>query len=380
MGVIMARKPPITAEKPETVDGLEPGDVVTDDIETEGDLPTPDDVVMLELMEQLGEKEESKVRVWRQGKTSRDVTYIDEFPPGDFSMQMLKYPPYGGGTFRLYGAHKGGCLFNRKIQVEPAPFQPPSNTGPDIGAILAAIQEQGRQFQTMLLANAVQSKPVESRMDMLNEIRAMKELFTPPQVAAPIPIEKKDTVATLKEALELKTLFDSLGGGGGEGINPMVTVGLSMLEKFVELAKAQKPAALPAPVEAAPPEAELPAPVPLEDTIPPDVLNLIGVIINAAERDSSPEIYAEMIYGDAPDEVLDLLANDPLWFEKLSALNERIPPLKAWFEKVRELVLKIIADQAASESDLTDTGNAVIPGATAPAGAPSEQSKPPARL
>lgn len=80
----------------------------------------------------------------------------------------------------------------------------------------------------------------------------------------------------------------------------------------------------------------------------------LAILVHAAKNDSDPDLYATLIYEQAPDEILDKLQSDK-WFEELCALDPQFAPFRTWCEKVRGAVIAALNEPGGEEGDdLTD--------------------------
>ena len=83
------------------------------------------------------------------------------------------------------------------------------------------------------------------------------------------------------------------------------------------------------------------------------------LLIMAAERQSEPASYAQMISDMLPDEHFDTLIGElkaPDWFSKLTGGNPRIIAQQAWFTQLRQILIEV--DQSSDESATTTQSNA----------------------
>jgi len=355
---------------------------------------TPDDVAMQDHINSLTGTDNSVIAIHRVGKHGKDLTFIDEVPPTDFNLSMLKYPPYNGGTFRIYGKLNGRIAFGKILKIEAAPQQVPQQVAlaTNNDQILAAIREQGNNFQQALITAMQTIQKPESRTDFLKELMVMKELFAPP-----VPVQtpttqapQSNTMAMFKEFMELKKLLTDDSESGSES-SPLMAMGMKLLEKIPAMMPNNQG---PQPTEQIPQQAipnspivMHPAPmVGFESThiqTPPvagenmENSMMLEMLIKAAKTNAeNKRWWADAILNNAPDEVLDIIFENTSWWEELVRFDSRLSPYKAWFEGVRKIMFDL-TDEAAHEG-LTPESEGVKTGANPIVESPGNDPESPA--
>lgn len=313
--------------------------------------------------------------------TVRDA-FLYQCAPDEFNEELLQ-GSYGAGTYRLkmYGTNpQSGAyamLVNRILEIGPAPAwkkaeAPPATLngvpihvnggGGDIAhAIAQMLQPLFAQF-----ANA--PKP-PTRAEMLAEMQTMAAILKGDAPAARDPIAELAKLAPIIAMLggakaagvEGAALDDESGPyavlmKGIEALSPAVQQWLASQGKGAVPAAPQKLLNAPAvqgsgeaPNEATPTE---------EEQMNLFLQGQMTLLLMAAKSDGNPELYAAMIYEQAPDSVITMLES-ATWFEELCKIAPDFATVKPWCEKVRALVLEDLKAERAE--DAATAGNGSLP-------------------
>jgi hypothetical protein len=322
-----------------------------------------DDQALMRVCQELGDDDGAMVYIHREGKTSKERVYVDEMPPGEFTLQMLKDEPYNGGTFRIFvrAPGEGGFRANRKITVEPRPKRPEPPAGqamaaPGQDAVLTAIQAMQAQNAEMMkgltlalqgIGTAMQHKG-ESSIDKLNEIKLLKEIFAP-GTAAPAAAPSIDPMQQIQTTFELaKTIAKTMAGGeSSEGGL------LEMGKSFIELLTAQaqnRPPAQAANGQGGAPQLEAPNEPP-ENNEAMMMQIFFNQVIAKAQQNVDPIGTAYQIVEMVPEEQVRALLDAPDWMTQLAKIDERVLNYPAWFDDLRANVRQILTPDA--EDDKT---------------------------
>lgn len=270
--------------------------------------------------------------------------------PKEFSLERILFE-YGGGSYRIRGYHPreyGGVKFfiNRIVVLEEPKrrIDAPAVSGPNLDAVITAINEMNRQNREAILSIVTSQKPTESRSDFLKELLVMKELFATHSEPSP-----QNPLAMLKDLLEMQTSMKALSGDGGDGNSMMSVLGLKLMDKLGDLAAMHK---------ASPPVLTAPT-LNVPDAVSDEekqMKQMLDAIIAAATAKADVGFWADAVYDQAPDDVLDDLLLNPKWFDKFSKLDARLPPLASWFAQLGDRVREINKAQltVAPADDTTD--------------------------
>lgn len=340
----------------------------------------PEDMALLDVLADVGGASTSAVvRIYRQGPNGyRDLTYLTECRPEEFTMQRLQ-SDYRGGTFRVHVRDKGRLLANQEIKVEPP--APPVGASSDMAALDPVMRQmQAMQDAMTKLLERIAAPPAApaapSRQDIIQEMLQMKELFA-------APTRSEDPVAQLLKFAELrKALTDVFPtGDAADAAKPgmletaLEKFGPALLQAFAvqqsrqpivpatampappgqaTMAATPQPAAAPIHQPPAADTAAAPQPTDEGTAMLKHYLQFLAV---KADGDSDPDTYAGLIYDNLTPEQMHTILDPANWFENLCALVPEISPFKEWFSEVREGVFeRLKEEESAGTSGANPTG------------------------
>ena len=315
---------------------------------------------LLRALGELGdEAAQARVIVSRQSSDPRvKNSYVCEWYACDFSIAQLA-AGFGGGNYVYKVIAPGGQFLTRgKLSIEepknPAAVRgisgPREDAAPDTAAAI-----------TKAILEAIKpliERPQKSTVDLLNELKMMREVFAP---AGGVVAEPKTLVQSLREAAELQTVLRGLAGPGGEsggGDSAFTPVILKLLDQFgplfTEKLKAAPPVAdapqlAPPAVDAAPDAAAgtPPAPVLTEGgDMSLAFRRALADLAAQARAGKDANLYANIVYDRITDQsvIVDLCTRAD-WWEYLCNLNNDIRPYAAWFTALHaELAALAAAD------------------------------------
>ncbi len=355
-----------------------------------------DDSELLRVVEELQGIEDCSIRIDRQGEHGRDLTYIDDVPPENFSLKMLKFPPYNGGKFRIRPRRADGTFAkNVVVKVEPAPKAPEVAPAPVAGLptisndalAQAMVTGFGRIGDAMARlgelilqsrANTPTPAPPQTMRDLLGDVQVLRELVMP---------RDSDPLGMLDKLLGVVEKLPALRGGDGDGGGGAPR---SEMDVLYELVRNYAPKIL----EAVGSQAnQQPAPVPRIAPLPADRAHTptlqprptvapiqqppqgtpvnpaqmgIAFLVDQARRGNNPEPYAVMVLDNVPAAVVDRYVNDENWFAELEKLSPAVAPHREWFERLRGHV----AEYLTNDGDGEDTGGVDQIPRAGPTGAP----------
>lgn len=281
-----------------------------------------------------------------------------DFGPGDYRVKV--YGKQQGSNYRVVHADKrlsiGEARGAKKAEaLSGAPVVTHDNA--QVRELSAAVAAPINALVQAL------GQILPKQRDAMADFRAFAEIMAimrPPEHA---PAPASDPIAMLERTMALITASraaNPIGEDGEVSNNALILSGINVLKDFLieardrgqlrsQPAERQLPppagtAARPEPMPAPRPAPRPAAPVPAASSPEGDDMGLmmkmqIQLFLTAAKGDSDPQLYAGLIYEQAPDELLDKLAASN-WWEELIKLDHRFAPYKAWCEQVRELVVQ----------------------------------------
>jgi hypothetical protein len=356
-------------------------------------------------MLELGERDEgaivtvSRISVQQGMKKSE---WLFQCHPSEFSIPSIQ-EFYGAGDYRVTvrGRQEGSNYqvihADKKISIGEArsgaapkaiagTVVPASPQSQDLTRSIAEAISAPLQSLTQALAGMIPKQ--SSRADALAELSQMAQLLATMnggRAAQPDPLEMLTrTLALVKESSAAAPLVNE---DGEIPPNNLIAQGIGLVKSFLDAARSQQGAQAPAPV-AQPGAAavSLPAHVPAAPAVaaqPEDDMGLMltaqmGMLLAAAKANGSPDLYAGLIYENAPDEVLAALQSENWWGEVLK-LAPGFAPYKPWAESVRAALVAIVNEESAPEPGLTGAAEGRISSTDAPVGPAKPSADTPSR-
>jgi hypothetical protein len=342
-------------------------------------LPDPveyDDVTALNnVLAELGEDDAGGgfVTVFREtidASGKKPDEYLERFPASEFSLDSLK-ARWGAGKYKI-SVYQDGRILTRKvitIAKDPNAAAPvaQAQASADLSPILAAIQASNEKMVAaiMVLAQGQQQKG-PSRMEMMQEMAMMKDMFAPAAGSQP---PAYNPIELMKMGVDMA----SKGmGGGGESDNAWVGKVIDQLGPILMPAvaaavtpKATAPArsatALPAPA----PRPETPeTQQPEENHVSLLITNYLGMLKNAAKKQADVAEYADSILSMVPAsnvaDIENLLRPDD-WRAKVKQHTTAVEEYPDWFTALRDTLLQFIdEDKAAAQAEVSTNLTPVI--------------------
>ena len=359
------------------------------------------------------------LRIYRRGALEPGYTYCTRIDAGDFDIDNLK-KLYGGGTYRITAFTSKGKYFARKTlhiderikgELDVQPAVAPA-AGPTLRETIGAAREIADLRQPPPAAPA--APPDTSRQDMMLAL-LMKSMETQAAImTAALTHRQADSGSSMKEMMPLlialvtkpdsgmneKILTALLTGRKEASIGELVGAMKDMkaltaeseepkgiMDNLAEVlpgvmaafaaSKASQAPQLPAgPVRPALP-AGAPGPAARPSGAGPDAspagrpANQFDIVINAARRDSPPELYAELVLDNLSEEqepILKTVLTSEAWFGQLFGGYPDAAALRPWLTKLRDLLLDALNAPPDGEPAKNGDGGAVDPGERVPAG------------
>lgn len=341
---------------------------------------------LVSFLEEMQEVDTATISVYRDSKGRAVGAYLFKCTPSEFSLADVLdklRDEYDGGSFRIIIFANGQRVKNQLVEVEapkksafdfmrknePIAVAPPQN---DLAHALLQIQEamrnQSDSMRDMMLTQQ------QENTKMLLQVLAAKDNHAAPQqtslaemlqlltVAQSIGGGKSDSISPDKM---LEMFFEGMKqgremGGGGESENVLTTAikafGPTIAEITSKMAQQQ-----PQP-QSMQQRRELPGPTPIrpesqvtniEDRPAPEAPDptaalqpYIAMLVNAAQVDGDPEVYANLLLDQIPEQVLREYLESDINYQMLLGY---FPPESAtcfpWFDSLRALVLEFLAQE-----------------------------------
>lgn len=330
----------------------------------------PESAELMRVLEEMHDAGNSKVEIYRQLSHGKDLRYIDEMPPANYSIAMLKHPPYNGGKFRIYVRNADGKIVaNKMIEVESAPvaptIAPPAapqiQQAADMTPLVAAIAAGFTKLGELVVVSARENRQEQrTTKDILEELRAYQDVFGKPAAEAP----PRDSLDNLDKMFGILEKLQAFSGGGGEK---------TTLESMLDFAKFIVPSirdaiqqehqpesapalAAPAAQQGNPTQAP-PQPTQREQAAMQLKMQLM-FLCSQASRNNDPSTYAGLVVDMVPKHILMQYVDREDWFEQLAALQPAVAQYREWFTELRAIALSILTEEQQSAQTPGPNGSA----------------------
>lgn len=299
----------------------------------------------------------------------KEEAFLGRFVAKEFSLDELR-KEFGGGTFRIRGfcpkppPQNGVRLFmNRVVRME-VPKKVEASQSDTVLSAIAAMQSNMEKMMlgfSEAIARAIKP-PENNRMQILEEMKIMREMFTSSTPPAP----EKDVMGELDKMLSLQQKLQALSGGGEGGssymplmlemVKPLIGPVTQQLQQKIVSSQnpiPQVPTALTQPVQ--PKEG-------IEKMSQADEMNQIkafsSMLMLAAKNDMDTVTYANMVLDHVPPDAVDQLLDDPKWFDKLCNAVPEAKNHQPWFERLYSDIKEMLTeDENPGTSEEGVTGN-----------------------
>jgi hypothetical protein len=311
----------------------------------------------------------NEANVWRGDPDSYDLEQIAKtFGSGAYRVKVYVRNPDG----------RKPCLANkiffwklspadeRKIKeaVEaPIEAKPAAQSGNDLREMFTGLATM-MQENTKQMIEALRTRETNP-MQTLEGIKQLAEIMRPASAAPVAP--GMDIMSTLAVATKLIDLSKGMNPApllNADGEVSSGAVLMKALDVFGQtIAKAQS-AQAPGAVEQPAPESPQTITVSQQEV---DEMNLMFKMqlkmANAkAANGADPEEVANEVWDYAPDDVLNALLTDPLWFAKLCEIEPECAKYQVWYESVRGHLIRFDAEDTAAAGLTKENGESIIDG------------------
>lgn len=238
---------------------------------------------------------------------------------------------------------------NAPLEVEPAR----DNTEKMLAGLAAIMAENTRQM--------LEAMRPQNPLGNLDSIKQILEIVRP----ATVP-QNNSVMETLNVATQLINLSKNLSpaqltnADGEVSTNAILLRGLEVFGNAIAQAKGGAAPAQPGvPTQIIPGDPNAGA-VEMPELTQDDEMNIMFSLYlrqgnEAAKSGKDPESVANAIWEFAPDNVINMLLNDPAWFQQICALNPECAQFQAWYEIVRNHIVRFSTepDESNGDADLT---------------------------
>lgn len=321
-------------------------------VDDQYDINPPEHDDYADLFAGLGNDSDEKVLLYRilpgsqkQGLLCRlDVgTSVEDIPPR-----------FGGGDYVIKRLRNGMIMRAVRLFVEGEPHtdaqaKPDTAAAPAAGfdqqGLVAAMQESNRQLLVGLASVLRPAEAPQSRIALIEEFAALKNLFAVPVA----PVSNQDPMSMLLKGIELSRSMQPRDGETS-GMDVLLESIKSFAPAISEVVKQSKAAPVPG-HKPKPPVPAISAPAPPQEA---DVFKYyINMLVGFAAENRDPQLYADLIADQMPDDQVMPLLDKPDLLGYLASINPEVINHKIWFDSLIAELRKLY--------ELTDqpTGNTV---------------------
>lgn len=322
----------------------------------------PEEREISEVLAELGASDDAVVNIYRTipGRDGRGGEYVDTVHPSMFSLSWLR-DTYGPGTYRVHVRSGGKLIGNRAVKIaEPRGLAPvhgmptvPIQAGADKLEKLVETMNSGFQHISTILAQALsqmaQRPPEKTTLEMLQEMKMMREIFAPPAQAL-VGLDPLKSFELFKQGIEFaKEILPREGEPTPTEIlmDAVKTFGPAIVDavKHQQQLSMSTPATPTPHVETA--AQSLPPPK-QEDENVMLIKFYLQQLIKLASENRDPGLYAELIYDQAPADLLRQIVELPDPVQYLAAFNADVLQHRVWFEELASALKDLINSENAA--------------------------------
>lgn len=322
------------------------------------------------------------IKVYRIKEKTGKMAWLFNITPDELPIMDRLRDEYGSGLYRtrIYKNKKLYRTLGYEIEASRTArmnylSQAPENKTSEITLLINALQSQQtaqlNQLKELMMQFAGRQaspiNPMEMMSSMMNAMIQMKTFMTPATNTAPVMGVEKYMEMFLK-GIEISK---DIGGGGGEtNLLDVVRdlVKSDWISKAIDATAAQSapqpppaPHTLPAPggIKQSPVSQPPVNKTPGDETVLKSMMirNYVGQLVERAERDSDPELYAAFILDNVPEELIkEYIVREDLIAE-LSKINPKVSEHVDWFMELREAINSMFENdtEESNESRLPET-------------------------
>ena len=303
------------------------------------------------------------VKVYRVVENKAELAWLFDCTPAELPILQKLRDEYQGGRFECR-VYRNNRIYKRVKVVVEAPLKPKDEPRKsDIAEILAAVSaQQDRQFnqlkETMMQIVGKPTTPQPSQIEMMTGMMAlmmsMKNFVSPP---AQESFGAEKMMDLLLKGMEIGR---ESGGGGETGLMDIAKelIKSPLLGSLAQAATNPVPQ-LPRPVTVnkipiAVNKSSVPLPLPQgENMHNPIIVHNLKKLIEKAEKDSDPVLYAEFILDNVPQSMVEqYIAREDL-IDYLSSIDSRVNNHKEWFTELRDHIIGVLTTP--DETEETDS-------------------------
>ena len=317
------------------------------------------------------------VKVYRVVENKAELAWLFDCTPAELPILQKLRDEYDGGRFECR-VYKNNRIYKRVKVVVESPKKPVATqlVKNDMAEMLKEMGRQQQENFNMLKDTVLQmvgkpSTPPPSQIEtmtlMIGLMKSMKD-FASPQIPQAPAFDPEKMFDLFLKGMEMGR--DS-GGGGETGLMDLAKE-LIKSPLLGQLAQAATTPQLPPPKMEQP---KLPVQLPIklnpqaqseikpqpptqgENMTNPAIKYYLNMLIQKAENDSDPVLYAEFILDNAPQSMVEenIMREDLI--EYASSIDPRVKQHEKWFTELRDHIVSVLTLPEETEEDEGDRDN-----------------------
>lgn len=301
-------------------------------------------------------------QVWRILKDQADMAFLFKGFVSDLPIMERLRDEYDGGKFFIQ-IYKNKKRYKRmRVTVEAPKKNAPTVIKNEMAEMIKAINEQQQQQFAMLKDTILQISgkqtlpavdPMTMMTSMLNAMLQMKNFVTPPQQNNSVSPDKM--IEVLIKGMEL----GRESGGGGD--TNMLDIAKEAIKAIPHLSAMSTNNIVPEkPLKHNPsgqleqkPKQILNSPKPEVNKMQKIIAHNLNMLVEKAEKDSDPILYAEFILDNVPEEMIkQYILRDDL-IEEMSKINPKVLDHRKWFTELRDHIHGVLTGEGEEDETVT---------------------------
>jgi hypothetical protein len=376
-------------------------DVFTGDSEDISNIVDDIDAQLSSITSELGaDKHDIKfvVKVYRIVENRGELAWLFDCTPAELPILQKLRDEYSGGRFECR-VYKNNRIYKRIKVIVEQPTKPKDEPRKsDIAEILAAVSaQQDRQFnqlkETMMQIVGKPTTPQPSQMEMMTGMmmlmKSMKDFVSPPIQHVP--------------SFDPEKMFDmflkgmEMGRESGSGETGLMDIAKELIKSPLLGSLTQAATSMP-PLQQPQLRPQITVPqtsgqIPAQQVTPniqtqqeatmhnPVIVHNLKKLIEKAEKDSDPILYAEFILDNVPQNIIEqYIAREDL-IEYLSSFDPRVNDHNEWFIELRDHIISVLTspDDTGDDAGTSDIPGEITPNAASPSDITTDDPKRPDR-
>lgn len=312
-------------------------------------------------------------QVWRILKDQADMAFLFKGTPADLPIMERLRDEYDGGKFHIQIYRNKKRYKRLQVTVEvPKKVAVAALVKNDLAEVFKEMGRQQQENFNMLKDTVLQmvgkpSTPQPSQIEMMTGMMtlmmSMKNFVSP---SAQLNVSPDKMIEVLIKGMELGR--DS----GGSGETGLMDIAKELIKSPLLGSLAQavtNPSQLPRPAQITPqshqavkqsqPQVQMQQKPQGDDMHNPVIKHYLNKLIEKAEKDSDPILYAEFILDNAPQSMVEKNIMREDLIDYLSSIDSRVSNHKEWFIELRNHIISVLTTPDDSEDD---AGTSDIPG------------------